>query len=127
MNPLLERLQPYPFEKLRALLAGATPAAGLAPINLSIGEPKHPTPALVRQALADALDGLSTYPATAGLPAMRQAIRLTCARARRPRMLDASMVEGYGIRMSRSAKPLHSVPRPTLDYTDRAYGQGAHS
>lgn len=74
MNPLLERLQPYPFEKLRALLAGAAPTPGLAPINLSIGEPKHPTPALVKQALAGALDGLSAYPATAGLPAMRQAI-----------------------------------------------------
>ena len=74
MNPLLDRLQPYPFEKLRALLAGAAPNPALAPINLSIGEPRHPTPALVKQALAGALDGLATYPATAGLRAMRQAI-----------------------------------------------------
>jgi N-succinyldiaminopimelate aminotransferase len=74
LNPLLERLQPYPFEKLRALLAGATPNPALRPINLSIGEPKHPTPALVKNALVAALDGLATYPATAGLPALRQAI-----------------------------------------------------
>jgi N-succinyldiaminopimelate aminotransferase len=74
LNPLLERLQPYPFERLRALLAGTTPNPRLAPINLSIGEPKHPTPALVKDALAGALDGLATYPATAGLPALRQAI-----------------------------------------------------
>jgi len=74
LNPLLERLQPYPFEKLRALLAGAAPNPALAPINLSIGEPKHPTPALVRNALVAALDGLAAYPATAGLPALRQAI-----------------------------------------------------
>jgi len=74
LNPLLERLQPYPFEKLRALLAGATPNPALRPINLSIGEPKHPTPALVKNALIGALDGLAVYPATAGLPALRQAI-----------------------------------------------------
>ncbi len=74
MNPLLEKLQPYPFEKLRALLAGVTPNARLAPLNLSIGEPKHPTPALVKNALVQSLDGLSVYPATAGLPELRAAI-----------------------------------------------------
>jgi len=74
VNPLLEKLQPYPFEKLRALLAGVTPNPKLAPINLSIGEPKHPTPALVKEALVKALDGLSVYPLTAGLPQLRQAI-----------------------------------------------------
>ena len=80
MNPLLERLQPYPFEKLRALLAGTTPNPALRPINLSIGEPKHPTPALVKNALIGALDGLAVYPATAGLPALRQAISAWLAR-----------------------------------------------
>ena len=74
MNPRLARLQPYPFEKLRALLAGIEPNPELSPINLSIGEPKHPTPALVRDALVAALDGLAAYPATAGLPALREAI-----------------------------------------------------
>jgi N-succinyldiaminopimelate aminotransferase len=74
VNPLLARLQPYPFEKLRALLAAGTPNAALKPINLSIGEPKHPTPALVKNALAAALDGLASYPATAGTPALRHAI-----------------------------------------------------
>jgi N-succinyldiaminopimelate aminotransferase len=74
LNPLLERLQPYPFEKLRALLAGAAPNPSLRPINLSIGEPKHPTPALVKDALVAHLDGLAAYPATAGLPELRTAI-----------------------------------------------------
>jgi N-succinyldiaminopimelate aminotransferase len=74
LNPLLGRLQPYPFEKLRALLAGVTPSAAHAPINLSIGEPKHPTPELVTSALAGALGGLAAYPATAGTPALREAI-----------------------------------------------------
>ncbi len=74
MNPLLQKLQPYPFERLSALLAGAKPPAELAPLNLSIGEPKHATPALVRDALVANLSGLSGYPATAGTEALRTAI-----------------------------------------------------
>jgi len=73
VNPLLSRLQPYPFEQLRALLAGITPPA-LAPIRLSIGEPQHATPELVRRALVDHLDGLSIYPTTAGLDSLREAM-----------------------------------------------------
>ena len=80
MNPLLAKLQPYPFEKLRALIAGNTPPASLKPINLQIGEPKHPTPALVKDALAKALDGLAAYPLTAGTPELRQAIAAWLAR-----------------------------------------------
>lgn len=74
MNPRLEKLQPYPFEKLRHLLAGTSPNGKLKPINLSIGEPKHPTPQLVTEALIRALDGLAVYPLTAGLPELREAI-----------------------------------------------------
>jgi N-succinyldiaminopimelate aminotransferase len=74
MNPDLDRLQPYPFEKLRALYADVAPSAALAPISLSIGEPRHATPDLVKQALAASLGGLASYPATAGTPALREAI-----------------------------------------------------
>jgi N-succinyldiaminopimelate aminotransferase len=74
VNPLLAKLQPYPFEKLRTLIAGNAPPERLRPINLQIGEPKHPTPALVKDALAAALEGLSAYPLTAGTPELRQAI-----------------------------------------------------
>ena len=74
MNPLLKKLQPYPFERLRALLAGAVPDKTFAPINLSIGEPKHATPSVVTDAIAANFAGLSGYPATAGLPTLRQAM-----------------------------------------------------
>ncbi|MEO7335268.1 MAG: aminotransferase class I/II-fold pyridoxal phosphate-dependent enzyme, partial [Caldimonas sp.] len=74
MNPLLSRLHPYPFERLRALTADIKPSAEYAPISLGIGEPRHPTPAFIKQALVDGLDGLSNYPATAGEPALRAAI-----------------------------------------------------
>jgi len=74
MNPLLQRLHPYPFERLRELTRDIVPSPAHAPIGLGIGEPRHPTPALLRQALIDALGGLAAYPATAGTPALREAI-----------------------------------------------------
>ena len=74
MNPLLSKLQPYPFERLRLLFASVTPNPGLRHISLGIGEPRHATPAFIQQALSDALStGLAGYPATAGEPALRQA------------------------------------------------------
>jgi N-succinyldiaminopimelate aminotransferase len=74
MNPNLAKLQPYPFQKLAALLKDVKPDASHTPINLSIGEPKHPTPVFIRQALVDNLAGLSVYPATAGTEALRISI-----------------------------------------------------
>ena len=74
MNPLLSRLHPYPFERLRELTRNVTPNPAFSPISLGLGEPRHPTPELVRQALRDNLKGLSSYPATAGDPALRQSI-----------------------------------------------------
>ena len=74
MNPLLSKLQPYPFERLRQLFAGLSPNPQLRHISLGIGEPKHATPAFITQAMTAALvGGLSGYPATAGEPALRQA------------------------------------------------------
>ena len=74
MNPRLLRLQPYPFERLRLLFADLTPNPAYEHISLGIGEPRHATPALVTDALAANMDGLSVYPATAGEPRLRQAM-----------------------------------------------------
>lgn len=73
MNPLLARLHPYPFERLRELTRGIVPNPALPPIGLGIGEPRHATPALIEEAIRGHLDGLSRYPATAGEPALREA------------------------------------------------------
>ena len=89
MNPLLSRLQPYPFERLRKLFAGVQPPAGVRPISLGIGEPRHATPAFIEQALSADLGGLAKYPATSGEPALREA----CAQWARQRYgiaLDAA-------------------------------------
>ena len=74
MNPLLDRLQPYPFERLRQLFKDITPNPGLRPISLGMGEPKHATPQFIKDALAASLGGLATYPATAGETSLREAM-----------------------------------------------------
>jgi N-succinyldiaminopimelate aminotransferase len=74
MNPLLGRLHPYPFERWRELTRDILPSPAHKPVSLGIGEPRHPTPALIEEALVAALPALSSYPATAGEPALRQAM-----------------------------------------------------
>lgn len=74
MTPKLDLLQSYPFEKLGRLLADVVPAPHLSLVNLSIGEPAHPAPDCIKRAIVEHLDGLSSYPATAGTPALREAI-----------------------------------------------------
>ncbi|MFC3873637.1 succinyldiaminopimelate transaminase [Neisseria musculi] len=73
MNPLLNTLQPYPFARLREALAGIHPPAGVVPVPLHIGEPKHPAPVVITDALTAALPELEQYPLSAGLPELRQA------------------------------------------------------
>ena len=74
MNPRLDQLHPYPFQKLRALFEGATPDPARTAINLSIGEPRHPTPQFIKDALVAGLDGLANYPITQGSDALREAM-----------------------------------------------------
>ena len=73
MNPLLSKLHPYPFERLRVLFSDATPSPNWSPISLGIGEPRHATPPLIIEALRQHTDALAAYPATAGSLAFRQA------------------------------------------------------
>ncbi len=74
MNPNLTHLHAYPFERLAKLKAGINPPAHLSPIALSIGEPKHPTPDFICQALIQNCTGLALYPSTKGSDELRQAI-----------------------------------------------------
>ncbi|RKG35728.1 succinyldiaminopimelate transaminase [Acinetobacter guerrae] len=73
MNSSLSLLHPYPFEKLNALFKDIKPA-DMPLIALSIGEPKHPAPEFVKQAIIDNFQHLSTYPNSKGLPELRQSI-----------------------------------------------------
>jgi len=74
MNPDLDHLQPYPFQKLATLFSGVTPNQELRPIKLSIGEPRHATPQFIKDALVDGLDGLANYPTTAGSDTLRNTL-----------------------------------------------------
>ena len=74
MNPLLQSLKPYPFERLRQLHADVTTNPAFAPISLGIGEPRHATPQLIKDALSSSLAGLASYPGTLGEPALRQTL-----------------------------------------------------
>ncbi|MEK7843304.1 MAG: aminotransferase class I/II-fold pyridoxal phosphate-dependent enzyme, partial [Pseudomonadota bacterium] len=74
MNPNLNHLQPYPFQKLNQLFEGITPDPAFSPISLHIGEPKHATPDFIRQALTHNLAGLAHYPTTLGTRSLRASI-----------------------------------------------------
>ncbi len=122
MNPLLDSLQPYPFEKLRALLKDATPPAGLPHISFGIGEPKHPTPALIRDAVVASLNGLSAYPATLGSDALREAIaQWVTRRYGLPAVDPATQV----LPVSGSREALFALAQTVVDGTPRGDGKSA--
>ncbi|HUL56882.1 MAG TPA: succinyldiaminopimelate transaminase [Usitatibacter sp.] len=116
MNPRLGLLQPYPFERLRGLLAGLTPPREAAPISLGLGEPQHPTPTLIKQAVTANLAGLSRYPATAGQPELREAIAAWIARRFSLAALDpATQV----LPVNGSKEALFSLVQAALDPDER--------
>jgi len=80
MNPDLQKLQPYPFQKLAGLFREVEPESAYHPIRLSIGEPKHDTPQFVRDALIEHMDGLANYPTTIGSDTLRHTISNWLAR-----------------------------------------------
>ena len=83
MHPHLDDLQPYPFERLNALLEGLEPNPTRSRVSLSIGEPKHAAPDFVVRTLTDRVSvrqSLATYPPTRGSPELRSAIAAWVAR-----------------------------------------------
>ena len=116
MNPRLDLLQPYPFEKLRTLLAGVTPPAGLSPIPLYIGEPQHPTPAFLKEAIVANFDGLARYPLTKGLPELRNAIAAWLGRRHGIPTPDA---EREVLPVTGSREALFSFAQALLDPSER--------
>ena len=74
MNPLLDLLQPYPFQKLAGLFHGVQANPAYKPVGLHIGEPKHTTPQFICDTLSANLNGLANYPTTLGSDALRDSI-----------------------------------------------------
>ena len=75
LNPALEALTDYPFDRLRALLTGVDPPKGMAPLVLSVGEPRHRPPTIVAEVIADAAAAWGRYPPVDGTEAFREAVR----------------------------------------------------
>jgi N-succinyldiaminopimelate aminotransferase len=116
MNPRLGLLQPYPFEKIRTLLAGVTPPRDVRAINLSIGEPQHPTPALVKDAFTANLAGLARYPQSKGLPELRAAMAAWIARRHGLGSIDP---ETQVIPVTGSREAIFSIAQAVLDPAER--------
>ena len=113
MNPLLRRLNPYPFERLRALTQDITPSTAHRAISLGIGEPRHPTPEFIKAAMSGALQGLARYPATAGEPALREA----CARWAQGRYGVALDPSTQVLPVTGSREALFSLAQTVIDPT----------
>ncbi|MES2237106.1 MAG: succinyldiaminopimelate transaminase [Pseudomonadota bacterium] len=114
MNPDLARLQPYPFERLRQLCLGVSPAPTFREIRLSIGEPQHATPLLIQQALAEHLAGLAQYPNTQGTRGVREAIGQWIARRYAVPLLD---VETQVLPVNGSREALFAFAQTVIDRT----------
>ena len=118
MNQDLKRLHPYPFERLRELLAGIQPPENVKAINLSIGEPKHPTPLFIKEALLANMDGLASYPTTAGSAQLRQAIANWLSVRYGPIPID---FETQILPVTGSREALFSFAQVVLDRTKNPY------
>jgi len=114
MNPDLERLQSYPFQKLNMLLEGIRPDPSRKLIPLYIGEPKHPTPEFIKQALVDHLDGMANYPLTVGSAELRGAIAGWLKRRYR---LDAVDPASEVIPVTGSREALYAIAQTVVDAT----------
>jgi N-succinyldiaminopimelate aminotransferase len=114
VNPRLDRLQSYPFQKLSALISDGKPNAALRPISLYIGEPKHPTPEFIRRAMTDNLAGLASYPLTAGSEALRTTIAAWLARRYGIGNIDAA-TQVLPVNGSREA--LFAIAQATINTT----------
>ncbi|MFZ6674100.1 succinyldiaminopimelate transaminase [Undibacterium sp. Xuan67W] len=120
MNPFLQKLQPYPFEKLKRLFADVKPNPSYKAISLGIGEPKHPTPAFIRQAVTDHLDGLSAYPSTAGSDALRLSIAQWLARRYDIPALDAA---SQILPVNGSREALFALAQTVIDPSNNEHGK----
>jgi len=111
MNPLLSRLQPYPFERLRQLHADVTPNPAYKAISLGIGEPRHATPQLIKDALTASLSGLASYPGTLGEPKLRQSMADWMARRYGLKLDPATQI----LPVNGSREALFSLAQTVLD------------
>ncbi len=118
MNPDLALLQPYPFEKLAQLKSCVTPPAHLSHIALSVGEPKHPTPHIITEALLEHLHGFGQYPTTRGLDSLRESIASWICQRFNIKTTDISPHD-HVLPVSGTREALFSFAQCIIDKTER--------
>ncbi len=119
MNPDLNRLHPYPFEKLAQLKAGITPDKALKHIALSIGEPRHAPPGFVLEELVRSLDKIANYPLTKGIPELRQSIaNWLCRRFKLP--VDSVDIEKNILPVNGTREALFAFAQAMIKRDDNA-------
>jgi N-succinyldiaminopimelate aminotransferase len=107
-------LHPYPFEKLKSLLANVTPA-DMSPIAWSVGEPKHSAPEFLQKVLVDNLTSYENYPATPGTIELRDAIANWCKNRFKLNELDQFSAEKNVLPVTGTREALFSVVQALFD------------
>jgi acetylornithine aminotransferase len=79
LSPALAATGTYPFVKLEQAKRRLA-AEGVELIDFGKGDPREPTDPMIRQALAESLTEISTYPLAEGLPELRSTIVDWCSR-----------------------------------------------
>src|SRR2546423_10956569 len=79
LSPVLDATGAYPFVRLEEAKRRLA-AAGVPLIDFGKGDPREETDPLIRTALAEAIEPVSSYPLAEGLPELRQAIAGWCFR-----------------------------------------------
>ncbi|RMF15453.1 MAG: aminotransferase class I/II-fold pyridoxal phosphate-dependent enzyme [Candidatus Dadabacteria bacterium] len=121
MRPTYAQLPPYPFDRLRTLIDGTAPPAGLDPIRLTVGAPRRPIPEPARAVWNEAIEGLSGYPPIRGGEAIRTAI----ARWLEQRFLDGGCLgrvdpERQILPVSGTREALFAIAQALIDPTGDA-------
>ena len=116
--------EPYPFEKLRSLLADVTPSPDYSPIVLTVGEPKFDTPKLITETLCKEAAGLRYYPKSAGEPELNDAMRGFVARRFGVELESCELIPTLGTREVLFNFPqflLFGKENPVMAYTNPFY------
>jgi N-succinyldiaminopimelate aminotransferase len=109
----LGRMIQSPFARLRSLLEGAEGAAGLRPVDMTIGEPRHNMPPFLAEALQAQIAGYGKYPPIQGTPELVGAIAAWMQR-RYPALQGAVSPERHIIPLNGSREGLFSAVFPAM-------------
>lgn len=116
--------EPYPFEKLTALLEGITPNPAYSPIALTIGEPQFETPAFIQKSICKHSEELRRYPKTAGENYLNDSMRGFVESRFGIKLKPSELISTFGTREVLFNFPqfyLFDKPSPVMAYPNPFY------